>query len=247
MQGKQEVNGWQITRSGIGDYGTDYATRAIIAYAGLGANLPQDAIYPATAVDDKNTQLTSDRPYVLHFPADGIPPVKGFWSLTMYNDRGFFVDNPINRYAVRGEALTKNPDGSVDIHIQRENPGPAKESNWLSAPASGPFNVLLRTYWPDQAVIDGTWNARPSPPPADPPTRRSPDRTHESGWCAPAGSVSASRKERQHMDFGVLLGEAYQSFVQQLHAHLAEHGHVILGASYGYVLRALAESPCTAS
>ncbi|GAB0102105.1 DUF1254 domain-containing protein [Nocardia sp. JMUB6875] len=158
IPGKDEVNGWKINRSGIGDYGTDYAGRASVDWVGLGANLPQDAIYPATTVDAKNTQLDSANPYVLHFAADQIPPVQGFWSLTMYNDRGFFIDNPINRYAVRGEHLTKNPDGSVDIYVQRENPGPAKESNWLPAPASGPFNLLLRTYWPGQPVIDGTWN-----------------------------------------------------------------------------------------
>ncbi|GAB0102703.1 DUF1254 domain-containing protein [Nocardia sp. JMUB6875] len=154
--GKSEVNGWKIGRTGVGDYGTDYASRAVVAYAGLGANLPQDAIYPNTRVDEKNTQLNADHTYVLHFPAGQVPPVKGFWSLTMYDDRGFFVDNPINRYAVRGETLAKNPDGSVDIYIQRENPGPARESNWL--PASGDFNVMMRTYWPDQAIIDGTWN-----------------------------------------------------------------------------------------
>ncbi|MFC9995103.1 DUF1254 domain-containing protein [Nocardia sp. NPDC127526] len=156
--GNKEVNGWKIARSDIGDYGTDYAARALVAYGGLGANLPQDAIYPATRVDDKNTQLVADHAYVLHFAADQIPPVKGFWSLTMYNEQGFFVDNPINRYAVRGERLAKNPDGSVDIYIQRENPGPEKESNWLPAPASGEFNLMLRTYWPDRTIVDGTWN-----------------------------------------------------------------------------------------
>ncbi|MFE2998454.1 DUF1214 domain-containing protein [Nocardia sp. NPDC059246] len=130
----------------------------MIAYAGLGANLPQDAIYPSSSVDDKKTQLNADNTYVLHFAADRIPPVKGFWSLTMYDQRGFFVDNPLNRYAVRGERLTESSDGSVDIYVQRENPGPEKESNWLPAPASGDFNLMLRTYWPDQKIVDGSWN-----------------------------------------------------------------------------------------
>ncbi|WP_306358830.1 MULTISPECIES: DUF1254 domain-containing protein [unclassified Nocardia] len=156
--GNDEVNGWKIARSDIGDYGTNYAARAVVAYAGLGANLPQDAIYPATRVDASNTQLTSENSYVLHFDADQLPPVQGFWSLTMYDEQGFFVDNPANRYAVRGERLTKSPDGSVDVYIQRENPGTDKESNWLPTPASGDFNMLLRLYWPDQAIIDGSWN-----------------------------------------------------------------------------------------
>ncbi|MGW4530658.1 DUF1254 domain-containing protein [Nocardia sp. NPDC004340] len=154
----QPVNGWKTARKDIGDYGTHYGVRAVIAYAGLGANLPQDALYPGAHVDAKNQPLDSAHNYVLHFPADQIPPVHGFWSVTMYDGKGFFVENPINRYAVRGELLSKNPDGSVDIYIQREKPEPAKESNWLPAPESGNFNLMLRTYWPDEKIIDGTWN-----------------------------------------------------------------------------------------
>lgn len=159
--GNTTVNGWTVSRTGVGDYGTAYADRAVVAYAGLGANLPQDAIYPSTRLDDTGAQLSADNNYVLHFPADQKPPVTGFWSLTMYNDSGFFVDNPINRYAVRGEHLRANSDGSLDIHIQRETPGTPRESNWLPAPASGEFNLMLRLYWPDQAVIDGNWNPPP--------------------------------------------------------------------------------------
>ncbi len=104
---------------------------------------------------------------MLHFDADQLPPVQGFWSLTMYDEQGFFVDNPDNRYAVRGERPTKNPDGSVDIYIQRENPGADKEPNWLPTPAAGDFTMLLRLYWPDQGIIDGSWN-----PPAVTRSRR---------------------------------------------------------------------------
>lgn len=156
--GNKEANGWKIARSDIGDYGTNYAARAVVAHGGLGANLPQDAIYPATRVDDKGAQLHADHTYVLHFAADQFPPVRGFWSLTMYDEHGFFVDNPINRYAVRGERLIRNPDGSVDIYIQHGNPGSAKEFNWLPTPLTGDFNLMLRLYWPDGAIIDGTWN-----------------------------------------------------------------------------------------
>ncbi|MEU1209032.1 DUF1254 domain-containing protein [Nocardia sp. NPDC005825] len=152
------VNGWKTARKNIGDYGTDYSARAIVSYAGLGANLPQDALYPGTFVDEKNQQLNSSHNYVLHFAADKIPPVHGFWSVTMYDGKGFFVENSINRYAVRGELLPKNPDGSVDIYVQREKPDAAKESNWLPAPESGDFNLMIRTYWPDQKVVDGSWN-----------------------------------------------------------------------------------------
>lgn len=159
--GNAEVNGWKIARSDIGDYGTNYAARAVVAHGGLGANTPQDAVYPATRVDDHGAQLRADRTYLLHFAADQTPPVNGFWSLTMYDERGFFVENPANRYAVRGDALTRGPDGSIDIYIQRENPGPAKQANWLPTPAAGDFNLMLRIYWPDQTITDGTWNPPP--------------------------------------------------------------------------------------
>ncbi|WP_084524263.1 DUF1254 domain-containing protein [Nocardia inohanensis] len=155
---EEPVNGWQTVRKNIGDYGTDYSTRAIIAFLGLGANLPQDAIYPVTSVDQQNARLNSDRNYVLHFDAGRIPPVHGFWSVTMYDPKGYFVANPINRFAVRGDRLTKNADGSIDIWIQRENPGQDREANWLPAPASGDFNLTMRTYWPDQKIVDGEWN-----------------------------------------------------------------------------------------
>jgi hypothetical protein len=131
--GGKPVNGWNIARTGMGSYGTDYDRRALVAHGGLGANLPEDAIYPNTRVDDNGAMLNSDRNYVLHFGADELPPVHAFWSLTMYNDKGFFIANPLNRYAVRGETLPKNPNGSVDVYIQRQNPGPERESNWLPA------------------------------------------------------------------------------------------------------------------
>ena len=99
--GVQQVNGWQISRTDIGSYGSNYSARATVAHGGLGANLPEDAIYPATRVDANNGPLPSDRAYVLHLGKEQIPPVHAFWSLTKYNEKGFFVANPINRYAVR--------------------------------------------------------------------------------------------------------------------------------------------------
>jgi hypothetical protein len=156
--GGKPINGWNIARTGMGSYGADYDRRALVAHGGLGANLPEDAIYPNTRVDANGAMLNSDRNYVLHFDADELPPVNAFWSLTMYNDAGFFIANPLNRYAVRGETLRKNPNGSVDIYIQRQNPGPERESNWLPSPNAGEFNLMLRLYWPDTKILDGSWN-----------------------------------------------------------------------------------------
>jgi hypothetical protein len=156
--GGKPVNGWNIARTGMGSYGTDYGRRALVAHGGLGANLPEDAIYPNTRVDDNGAMLNSDRNYLPHFGAGELPPVHAFWSLTMYNDKGFFIANPLNRYAVRGETLLKNPNGSVDVYIQRQNPGPERESNWLPEPNTGEFNLMLRLYWPDTNILDGNWN-----------------------------------------------------------------------------------------
>ena len=98
--------------------------------------------------------------YVMHFDKGQMPPVNGFWSLTMYNAEYFFVDNPLNRYTLSARnELKKNADGSVDLYLQYENPGPAKESNWLPAP-KGKFIPMLRLYWPKEtppSIIDGTW------------------------------------------------------------------------------------------
>ncbi|MEU6587429.1 DUF1254 domain-containing protein [Nocardia sp. NPDC046763] len=151
-------NGWQIARSGMGFYGTEYLFRSTVAYGGLGANLPQDAIYPAAYVDGRSEPLSGDNDYILRFDADQVPPVDGFWSLTMYDENGFFIANELNRYAVRGEDLRVNSDGSVEIYIQSQNPGPEQESNWLPAPGAGVFNLMLRLYWPGIEVIDGIWN-----------------------------------------------------------------------------------------
>jgi hypothetical protein len=150
------INGWDVTLK-TGVYGTNYILRALVAAIGLGANLPQDAIYPYTLVDSKNNPLDGTKKYVLHFTKDQIPPVKGFWSLTMYTDQYFFVANPINRFALGTHDKFKyNSDGSLDIYVQSTSPGKAKESNWLPS-APGPFILMFRLYWPDQSVLNGTW------------------------------------------------------------------------------------------
>jgi len=154
------VNGWLISYD-LGSYGTNYPQRAAIAWVGLGANLPEDAIYPMTRVDGDGKPLTGKNKYVMHFTKDQIPPVKAFWSLTLYNDKQFFVENPLNRYAIGDRNKLKfNPDGSLDLYIQHESPGKDKESNWLPAPKDS-FNLILRLYWPKKSVLEGTWGPPP--------------------------------------------------------------------------------------
>jgi len=151
------VNGWSVGK-GLGSYGTDYMFRAIVAYNGLGANLDADAIYPASSTDaDGEVYDGSKHKYVLHFDKGETPPSNAFWSLTMYNSEGFLCANPINRFAIGDRnPLKKNANGSVDIYIQKDNPGKDKEDNWLPAPG-GSFNLLLRIYWPREEMMNGRW------------------------------------------------------------------------------------------
>ncbi|MFT4859924.1 MAG: hypothetical protein ACI9UV_000056 [Algoriphagus sp.] len=154
------INGWgkAYQMPNVGNYGTDYNFRALVAYVGLGANLPQDAVYPNTALDAKGDLFDSESKYVVHFEKDQIPPTKAFWSLTIYNDQNFLSENSINRFALGDrDDLTYNADGSLDIYVQRENPGKAKYSNWLPAPAKGNFELTLRLYWPKEEVFNKTW------------------------------------------------------------------------------------------
>ncbi|WP_263975286.1 beta-ketoacyl synthase N-terminal-like domain-containing protein [Leptolyngbya sp. 7M] len=152
------ANGWRTNLTAIGTYGTDYLHRAGVAYAGLGANVIEDAIYPTVFTDEDGQPLHSDKQYVLHFEPDQIPPVRAFWSLTMYDERQLFTANSIDRYAIGDrDNLTFNPDGSLDLYIQRESPGKDQESNWLPAPQSGAFTMNLRLYWPKAEALNGTW------------------------------------------------------------------------------------------
>lgn len=152
-------DGWLYTRK-AGVYGTNYVQRAFVTAIGLGANRPEDAIYPTSEGPDVLMKFDGAKRYVMHFEKGKLPPVKGFWSLTMYDRQMFFVDNPLNRYTLSARnALKKNADGSVDLYIQHESPGKALESNWLPAPAGG-FVLMMRLYWPDEtppSILDGSW------------------------------------------------------------------------------------------
>ena len=155
-------NGWNVLTENIGTYGTSYKQRAVIALGGLGANLPEDAIYPTVFVDGAGQPLSGANAYVLHFDKDKTPPANAFWSVTMYDKDGFQVPNPINRYAIGDrDKLTFNPDGSLDIYLQAEFSRGGEEANWLPAPHDASFQPTMRIYSPRAAVADGTW----MPPP----------------------------------------------------------------------------------
>jgi hypothetical protein len=158
-----DIDGWGFTTK-TGIYGTDYLMRALVTAIGLGANRPQDAVYPTSQKDGDGRVYDGANRYVMRFAKGQLPPVEGFWSLTMYDGAYFFVPNPINRYSVSArQDLKANPDGSVDLYIQKDSPGADKEANWLPAPA-GKFILMLRMYWPNESnpsIIDGTWTIPP--------------------------------------------------------------------------------------
>lgn len=154
--------GWFTPPSHVGRYGTDYATRAAVAMVGLGANLPDDAIYPAARVDGQGRRLDGSHRYRLHFGADAWPPVHAFWSITAYGPDDFFIDRPERRYALGDrDPLVRNADGSLDLWIQAEAPPPAQRSNWLPVQAGQPFLLNARLYWPRTEALAGRWQLPP--------------------------------------------------------------------------------------
>ncbi len=155
------VNGWSMNTDTMGVYGNYYLKRAIIAQFGLGANLPEDAIYPLNLADETGKPLDGGSDYVLHFEKGATPPVDAFWSVTLYDAQGYQVANSLNRFAVSSWMPFKtNPDGSLDLYFQNASPGADKEANWLPAP-KGPFNLTMRLYAPRTEALVGKW----SPPP----------------------------------------------------------------------------------
>jgi len=150
-------NGWNIGREHMGTYGTAYQWRALITLGGLGANLPEDAVYPTAFIDSDGKQFDGVHKYLLHFDKGQLPPANAFWSITMYDKDGFQIPNPINRFAIGDrDKLNFNADGSLDIYVQADSPGSDKEANWLPAP-KGAFQPTMRIYSPKPEVLDGTW------------------------------------------------------------------------------------------
>lgn len=158
------INGWQMNVNAMGVYGNFYAKRAVVSTIGLGANPPEDAVYPLLVADGDGKPVIGSQDYVLHFTKDELPPVDAFWSVTMYDEHGFQVANEIDRFAIGDrDELRYNSDGSLDLYLQHENPGPEREANWLPSP-DGPIGVTMRLYAPKPPVLSGDW----SPPPLRP-------------------------------------------------------------------------------
>jgi len=157
------VNGWFYQTSTVGTYGTAYKLRGMGTLIGLGVNLPEDAVYPASFVDGDGKPYSGANRYVLHFDKGKLPPADAFWSVTLYDKDGFQAPNALSRFALGDrDKLKFNGDGSLDIYIQNAAPGADKEANWLPAP-TGEFNLAMRLYSPRREALDGSW----TPPPVN--------------------------------------------------------------------------------
>jgi hypothetical protein len=153
-----QVNGWLMNTDTMGAWGNHYLKRTTIAMTGLGANQPEDAIYPEIVTDADGNPLMGGVAYVLHFDKGEYPPVNAFASITMYDEDGYHIANPINRFAIGDrDDLKFNTDGSLDIYIQPQSPGKKKEANWLPSPKSGALNITMRLYAPKAEALDGRW------------------------------------------------------------------------------------------
>ena len=162
LQQSIDAKGWIYADSDIGRFDTDYLLRARVAVVGIGANTPEEAVYPGALVDSDGNLLDGSSDYEMVYPADDLPPAKYFWSLTMYDREGFLVDNPIDRYSLGPShpPLLKEPDGSIVVVISTDEPADP-DVNWLPAPSGG-FRLNMRLYGPSKRVLKGNW----TPPPA---------------------------------------------------------------------------------
>jgi hypothetical protein len=142
------------------DTDKDYFDRALGVMMGIFGNVKAQSVYYPVAKDDQGVLLDGSKySYSVRFTADGIPPVKYFWSWTMYKlPQRWLVDNSIDRYNIGSATpgLETADDGSITIYFQTESPGKGRESNWLPTP-NGPFWPVLRTYGPGKAIRKGTW------------------------------------------------------------------------------------------
>jgi hypothetical protein len=160
------VDGWYYPGASLGNFGQDYIARAIVARTGLAALPREEAMYMRPTGDGGNALYDGRKAWRIHFDAGKQPPVDAFWSLTMYertaDGQSFFTQNPLNRYSIgdRTQGLKSNADGSLDIFIGHDNPGPDRASNWLPAPA-GPFTMTLRAYLPKPDLLSGTYRLPP--------------------------------------------------------------------------------------
>jgi hypothetical protein len=157
---------WSTVRNGAA-FGTDYFTRTATAKSNIFVNKPNEATYFYQALDRAGTRLNGARRYTITFARGQIPPVQGFWSLTLYDKQHFFAPNGIKRFSVgtKNKDLEHAADGSLTIYVQAEAPtDPKQRANWLPSPKAEDFSLYVRAYWPKEEILSGKW----SPPAVEP-------------------------------------------------------------------------------
>jgi len=156
--GQQLPHHWSTINNGAA-FGTDYFLRTAVARSNIFVNKQIETKYFYQDLDQTGQRLNGAQRYSVTFAKDALPPVKGFWSLTLYNQQHFFAENALGRYSLgtKNKALKPNADGSLTLYVQSDSPGADKESNWLPAPKGADFSLYVRAYWPEASAMNGQW------------------------------------------------------------------------------------------
>jgi hypothetical protein len=156
--GLQLPDHWSTVSNGAA-FGTDYFSRTAVARSNIFVNQQKETKYFYQDLDQSGLRLNGQNNYSVTFAKGKLPPVKGFWSLTLYNEQHFFSPNELKRYSIgtKNKSLQTNPDGSLTLYVQSESPGKDKESNWLPSPKDADFSLYIRAYWPQADALDGSW------------------------------------------------------------------------------------------
>lgn len=154
-------NNWTTQNNGA-QFGVDYLTRASCAKSNIFVNKPNETKYFYQDLDASGVRLDGNNSYSIRFAKGELPPVKGFWSLTLYSKEHFFVPNEINCYSLgtKNKNLQFDADGSLTLYVQSNPPEESKKNNWLPAPKDA-FSLFIRCYWPDESIVEDKW----TPPP----------------------------------------------------------------------------------
>lgn len=163
---EEKLNTGEVTSGQLfgthAELGNKHLYRMAGSVLGIYGNVAQEAMYPVIATDSAGAPLTGADKYTLRFAPGQLPPVNSFWSITMYKmPQSLLVANPINRYLINSPMLPHlihDPDGGITIHVQNQSPGADEGTNWLPAP-DGPFQMILRLYWPKEEALNGAWKA----------------------------------------------------------------------------------------
>ncbi|WP_413989156.1 DUF1254 domain-containing protein [Labrys okinawensis] len=155
--GRPAGNGWNRSTNNA-QFGLDYFNRTGTSKSNMFDNRPNETQYFYTDYDASGQQLTGSQSYAVTFSAGQEPPVDGFWSLTLYNDKHLFHANDLKRYSLgtKNKTLNRHSDGSLTLYIAAKSPGADKEANWIPAP-DGTFSLYIRAYWGKAPITDGSW------------------------------------------------------------------------------------------